>query len=149
MSNRITPEIRALVGRKHGPYRVRVEQGAIEKFADAIGDDNPAYRGPDAVAPPTFPTSFRPGDAYPDLPPDFGDVGLHASQVYELERPIRAGDELDVSFTIVDITEKSGRTGDLVFVEREVRVHRRARRLARRRRQVGVAPAVQELKERR
>ena len=55
MSTRITPEIRALVGRKHGPYRVRVEQGAIEKFADAIGDDNPAYRGPDAVAPPTFP----------------------------------------------------------------------------------------------
>ncbi|MYA97492.1 MAG: MaoC family dehydratase [Nitrospinae bacterium] len=119
MSNRITPEIRALVGRKHGPYRVRVEQGAIEKFADAIGDDNPAYRGIDAIAPPTFPTTFRPGDAYPDLPPDFGDVGLHASQVYEVERPIRAGDELDVSFTIVDITEKSGRTGDLVFVERE------------------------------
>ena len=119
MSTRITPEIRALVGRKHGPYRVRVEQGAIEKFADAIGDDNPAYRGPDAVAPPTFPTTFRPKDAYPDLPLDFGDVGLHASQVYEVERPIRASDELDVSFTIVDITEKSGRTGDLVFVERE------------------------------
>lgn len=119
MNQRITPEIRALVGRRHGPFRVRVEQGAIEKFADAIGDDSPDYRGPDAVAPPTFPTSFRSKDAYPDLPPDFGDVGLHASQVYEVERPIRAGDELDVSFTIVDITEKSGRTGDLVFVERE------------------------------
>ena len=46
-------------------------------------------------------------------------MGLHASQTYEVERPIRAGDELDVSFTIVDITEKSGRSGDLVFVERE------------------------------
>ena len=55
MSKRITPEIRALVGRKHGPYRVKVEQGAIEKFADAIGDPNPAYRGVDAIAPPTFP----------------------------------------------------------------------------------------------
>ena len=57
MSQRITPEIRALVGRKHGPYRVKVEQGAIEKFADAIGDPNPAYRGADAIAPPTFPTT--------------------------------------------------------------------------------------------
>ena len=40
-------------------------------------------------------------------------------RVYEVERPIRAGDELDVSFTILGITEKSGRSGDLVFVERE------------------------------
>ena len=119
MSGRITPEIRALVGRRHGPYRVRVEQGAIEKFADAIGDPNPAYRGPRAIAPPTFPTTFRPKDAYPDLPPDFGDVGLHASQVYEFDRPLRAGDELEVSFTIRSVTEKPGRSGDLVFIERE------------------------------
>ncbi len=119
MSRRITPQIRSLVGRRHGPYRVRVERGAIEKFADAIGDPNPAYRGPEAIAPPTFPTTFRPGDAYPDLPADFGDVGLHASQAYEFSRPLRAGDALDVSFTIVDVTEKTGRSGDLVFIERE------------------------------
>ncbi len=118
MSKRITPGIRALVGQKHGPFRVRVEQGAIEKFADAIGDPNPAYRGPEALAPPTFPTTFRPKDAYPDVPADFGDVGLHASQTYEFDRPLRAGDEVDVSFTITDISEKSGRSGDLVFVER-------------------------------
>ncbi len=119
MSGRITPEILSLVGRKHGPYRVRVERGAIEKFADAIGDPSPAYRGPQAIAPPTFPATFRPEDTYPDVPADFGDVGLHASQTYEVERPLRAGDELDVSFTIVRITEKSGRSGDLVLIERE------------------------------
>ena len=35
------------------------------------------------------------------------------------DRPLRARDVLDVSFTIKDIYEKSGRSGDLVFVERE------------------------------
>jgi acyl dehydratase len=119
MTSRITPEVQALIGQTHGPFRVIIEAGAIRKFADAIGDPNPAYRGPDAVAPPTFPTTFRPEGPYPDLPVDYGDVGLHASQTYEFDRPLRAGDELDVSFTIVNIYEKSGRSGDLVFVERE------------------------------
>ncbi|MBT3352274.1 MAG: MaoC family dehydratase [Nitrospinaceae bacterium] len=117
--SRITPEIENLVGQKHGPFRITIEAGAIRKFADAIGDSNPAYRGPDAIAPPTFPTTFRPDDAYPDVPTDYGDVGLHASQCYEFERPLRAGDEIDASFTIVKIYEKSGRSGDLVFLERE------------------------------
>ncbi len=119
MATRITPEIQALVGQKHGPFRVTVEAGAIRKFADAIGDPNPAYRGPGAIAPPTFPTTFRPEDTYPGLPDDFGDVGLHASQCYEFDRPLRAGDALDVSFTITAIYEKSGRSGNLVFIERE------------------------------
>ncbi len=118
MSSRITPEVQALVGQTHGPFRVTVEAGAIRKFAGAIGDPNPAYRGPDALAPPTFPTTFRPEGPYPDLPPDYGDVGLHASQTYEFDRPLRAGDAIDASFTVVDIYEKSGRSGDLVFVER-------------------------------
>ena len=119
MTSRITPEVAALAGKKHGPFRVRVEAGAIRKFDDAVGDPNPAYRGEDAIAPPTFATTFRPEGAYPDVPADFGDVGLHASQCYELDRPLRAGDVLDVSFTIMNIYEKSGRSGDLVFVERE------------------------------
>ncbi len=119
MTHRITPEVQSLVGKKHGPFRVFVEAGAIAKFADAIGDPNPAYRRPGAIAPPTFPTTFRPEGPYPDVPVDFGDVGLHASQRYEFDRPLRAGDALDVSFTIASIHEKSGRSGDLVFIERE------------------------------
>lgn len=119
MSSRITPEIEALVGMKHGPFRVHIEAGAIRRFADAIGDPNPSYRSENAIAPPTFATTFRPETPYPDLPAKFGDVGLHASQCYEFDRPIRAGDVLDVCFTIKDIYEKSGRSGDLVFIERE------------------------------
>ncbi|MBI3127045.1 MAG: MaoC family dehydratase N-terminal domain-containing protein [Candidatus Tectomicrobia bacterium] len=118
MPNRITPGIAALKGRTHGPYRVAVEAGAIRRFAEAIGDPSPAYRGESPIVPPTFPATFRPEGDYPDVPADFGDVGLHASQSYEFERPLRAGDVLDVSFTVTDIYEKGGRSGDLVFIER-------------------------------
>jgi len=120
MTSRITPEVQNLVGEKYGPFRVNVEAGAIRKFADSIGDPNPNYRKSDAVAPPTFPTTFRPESPYPELPADFGDVGLHASQAYEFDRPIRAGDSIDVSITISSIYEKRGRSGDLVFIERKI-----------------------------
>src|SRR5262245_62069066 len=44
-----------MVGRSYSAaesYQVGREK--IREFADAIGDPNPAYRGDDAVAPPTF-----------------------------------------------------------------------------------------------
>ena len=34
--------------------RFPIEEGHVLAFARAIGDGNPAYRGPDAAAPPTF-----------------------------------------------------------------------------------------------
>ena len=45
----------SMVGRSYPapePYQVGREK--IREFADAIGDPNPAYRGDDAIAPPTF-----------------------------------------------------------------------------------------------
>ena len=65
---------RSLIGTSAAPYEVEVEKGAIRKFALAIGDDNPLYFDrdyavrhgyDDILAPPTFPTCFRP----PEDPP--------------------------------------------------------------------------------
>jgi hypothetical protein len=39
------------------PWEVVVERGKIAEFADSMLCDDPAYRGPDAVIPPTFLTS--------------------------------------------------------------------------------------------
>jgi hypothetical protein len=41
------------------PWEVVVERGKIAEFADSMLCDDPAYRGPDAVIPPTFLTSVR------------------------------------------------------------------------------------------
>ncbi len=60
---------RSLIGQFAAPFDVEIERGAIRKFADAIGDPDRRYRDvayarslghPDLVAPPTYPTCFRP-----------------------------------------------------------------------------------------
>ncbi len=56
-----------LVGRRSNTVSNWVERGAVRKFAQAIGDDNPLYYDEDAaqqsrygrlIAPPTFPITF-------------------------------------------------------------------------------------------
>lgn len=84
------------------PYLVT--QGKIAEFASALGDDNPAYRGVDAVAPPTF-AAVLAAEAWGAL---FGDAELdlqlkrtiHYDQRFAWSRPLRAGDEVTARLTI-------------------------------------------------
>ena|SRR5438270_7418836 len=106
-----------LIGTASEPHTFEVEQGAIVKLADAIGDPQPAYRE-GVAAPPTFPTTFRfaiPGLADVD-PARF----LHGEQEYEYARPIRAGDRITCIARIADVREKETRVGKATFVIAEV-----------------------------
>ncbi len=105
----------ALVGQTSEPATIEVERGAIRKFAEAIGDPNPAYRSGD-VAPPTFPTTFRARLPNVDLP-----IArlLHGGEEYVYERPIRAGDRLTCVERIVDTYVKTGNSGTLNFLVTE------------------------------
>ena len=93
------------------PYEVGLEK--IREFADAVGDDNPAYRDreaaramghPDVIAPPTFPflLTFRASRALiedPALGIDYSRV-VHGEQRFAAARPVRAGDSLTVTVTL-------------------------------------------------
>ncbi len=75
-----------------------VTPASIAEFAGAIGDPDPAYRGDDAIAPPTYLTKLNfiygpqmMGD--PELGLNYAMV-VHGSQEYEFTRPVRAGDRL-------------------------------------------------------
>ena len=77
---------------------IPVTQQSIEEFADAIGDPNPAFRGANAVAPPTYLTklNFIYGPAMmadPELGLNYAFV-VHGTQEYEYARPVRAGDTI-------------------------------------------------------
>ena len=96
------------------PWDVVVERGKIAEFADAMLDDDPAYRGPDAIVPPTFLTS-----AARWAPPGVRvNVGfdrkrlLHGEQEYTFHGAVpQAGDELTARERIVERYSKPGKRG--------------------------------------
>ena len=125
--------------------RFPIEEGHIAAFARSIGDANPAYYGPDAIAPPTFVQASAQWDPDYPLRPKIGGTwwgsgrepggaaafgggqslggggrgtGLHAEQHYEYARPVRVGDVLTATTRPGKTWEKEGRrAGKLVFSE--------------------------------
>jgi acyl dehydratase len=104
----------SFVGREYPlttPYEVGREK--IREFADAIGDPNPIYRDPaaaqalghpDVIAPPTFPVVLSlPASSVvvrdPELGADFSRL-VHGEQRFVYQRPVRAGDVLQVRSTL-------------------------------------------------
>jgi acyl dehydratase len=125
---------KSVIGKEYPPYPVTVERGRIKDFARAIGDLNPFYLDDaigrasewgDVIAPPTFGTSFRDEGGSAAFLKELGvDIGriLHGEQEFELHRQMRPGETYLCRTKVVDITEKSGRSGAMAFVTRETAV---------------------------
>lgn len=96
------------------PVKNVVEQGAVRKFADAIGDASPLYRDADFAAttrrkrvqaPPTFACTFDYG-TLPDV--SFAEAGLiHGEQSFQFARPLFVGDELWCSQRLAGVTTRT------------------------------------------
>jgi acyl dehydratase len=115
---------RSVLGVESAPIRYDVEKGAIRKFVEAIGDEDPIYRDEQAaqaagfmtiVAPPTFLCTFR-AQELPDLKITFGRVRLNGGNAYEYYKPVYAGDTITVTAKYANVSERTGRTGSMVFV---------------------------------
>ena len=115
-----TDGMRQAVGVESVPKTHLVEAGAIRKFADAIGDPNPAYRGDAAVAPPTFLRSLDAGPPTIAFESPYPDV-LDGGSEWRYFRPVRAGNRITVTETLVDVAEKSGRLGPMLLTTWETR----------------------------
>ncbi len=92
-----------------------VEKGAIVRLAEAIGDDNPAYRE-GSIAPPTFPTTFNFRLPIPSLRTIDPARFIHGEQEYVYERPLRAGESVTCQAKIANVTEKETKLGTARFV---------------------------------
>lgn len=112
-SSIITPAMEAAIGVASERKTATIERGAIQRFAEAIGDTNPAY--PD-VAPPTFLRSL--GRATPDLP-DAGTVPrvLDGASEWHYGPPVRPGDVIDVTTKLDSLREREGRLGPMLIAE--------------------------------
>jgi N-terminal half of MaoC dehydratase len=125
---------KGVIGKESPPFAVTVERGRIKAFAQAIGDDNAMYLDDrvgqasewgDIIAPPTFATTFRDEGGseafFRDLGIDISRV-LHGEQEFEMVRPIQPGHTYLCRSRIVDIYEKSGKSGPMAFVRRETAI---------------------------
>ena len=119
---------RSVLRVESSPISYEVEKGAIRKFAEAIGDEDPMYYDEQAaqalgfkslVAPPTFLCTFR-AQELPDLKIQFGRVRLNGGNEYEYFQPIYAGDTISVTAKYADVAERTGRTGSMVFIITEL-----------------------------
>lgn len=104
----------APVGTRGREFEVVVEQGKIAEFAAVMQCADPAYRGPDAIVPPTFLASaaqWRPDEARVDVGFDRRRL-LHGEQEYVFHGPPPpAGQRLTAVERVVDRFAKPGRRG--------------------------------------
>ena len=121
----LTEEMRQqAIGLEGPPTTTEVEKGAIIKFAQAIGDDNPVFNDEEAarethyggiIAPPTFLRSVD--SSRPVLPFDFPfNRRLDGGSEWEYFEPIRSGDRITAVARIEDISERTGRLGLMVIM---------------------------------
>lgn len=120
---------RALIGSSVAPFSVEVEKGAIRRFAEAIGENTEIYFDEafarslgylGLVAPPTFPTTFRP----PAKPAwirglDEGRF-LAGEQGFRYRRPILAGDRLQCELRLTDVQDKRSSKGDMELIVQDL-----------------------------
>ncbi len=130
---------RALVGKEYPAFVVTAERGKIKAFARAIGDLNQHYTDDDVggasawgdiIAPPTFAITFRDETAdaaalLRDLGVDIGRV-LHGEQEFEIHRQIRPGETFTCRTKVIDIQDKTGKSGPIALVTRETVIVDRA-----------------------
>ncbi|MGW7263148.1 bifunctional MaoC family dehydratase N-terminal/OB-fold nucleic acid binding domain-containing protein [Streptomyces sp. NPDC054842] len=140
VSEEFTVRLKAYEGRPAaatGLGRDPVNAPMIRHWCEAMGDENPAYRGPDAVAPPTMlqvwtmaGLSGRAGraGAYDELLGLLDDAGCTAVVATDCEqeylRPLRPGDEITFDAVIESVSERKTTrlgTGHFVTTRMDVR----------------------------
>lgn len=118
-------EMEKLVGLESAPVTYDVEKGHVKRFAEAIGDTNPAYKDEEAakkgrhgalIAPPTFCRALFSGslpDAQAKTP--YKRV-LDGGSEWEYFEPVRVGDKVSVTAKYGGFKLRQGSMGEMLFV---------------------------------
>lgn len=116
----LTDEMREQsIGVESEPVSMVIEQGHIARFAEAIGDDNPAYTvgTPETggiVAPPTFLRAMR--GIRPDLPFEIPfERLLDGGSDWEYFEHVRPGDTISAVGRVEDLRERTGSIGQMII----------------------------------
>ena len=130
----ITDELKKMIGVPSEPVIFKIEEGAIQRYAQAIGDPNPLFNDIDyarkskfgrMICPPGFTgwpvkTGFSIFNLVDSMikagaPPRLLDGGVE----YEFLEPVGAGDTLIATVKVVNITERETKMGKTMFTKIE------------------------------
>ncbi len=129
----ITKEMKDAIGVESDPVVYKIEEGAILRFAEAIGDTNPIFNDQNEasktkyggiVAPPTFLRSI----AHVKAPEPKVQVkspypaNVDGGSEWEYFEPIKVGDTITATSYLADINErKGGKFGSMLIMVRETK----------------------------
>ena len=125
----ITDELTNAIGVESEPVTHEVERGAVIRFAEAIDDPNPVYQDEVAarkshhggiIAPPTFFRSLPPGPPRVNVQSPLPRT-LDGGSEWAFFGPVRVGDRITVTNRLVDVAQRAGRLGPMIFMSRETR----------------------------
>ncbi len=107
------------LGVESEPISMDIEKGHVARFAEAIGDHNPAYtegtpQSGGIIAPPTFLRAMH--AVRPALPFDVPFVRLlDGGSDWEYFESVRAGDTITAVGRLEDIRERTGSIGQMLI----------------------------------
>ena len=107
------------IGVESEPVAMAIEPGHVARFAEAIGDDNPAYTEgtPETggiIAPPTFLRAMR--GIRPELPFESPFTRLlDGGSDWEYFEHVRPGDTITAIGRVEDIRERTGSIGQMLI----------------------------------
>lgn len=118
---------RKAIGKEGKPSVIQIERRMVQRFLDAIGDQNPlwqdedyarktAYKG--TIVPPMMlvTSMMSGGGTRPELPPTPLTRILDGGGEWEFFAPIRVGDALTTSTRLKNIRETEGRLGKMLIL---------------------------------
>ena len=105
--------IKTRIGVDGPPVTAPVEAGHVRRFAEAIGDSNPRW---EKEAPPTFLVALAPVSLHVSDAEDYGQGWLNGGKRFEYFGPVMIGDQITARGRIVDVYDKAGSSGNLLFI---------------------------------
>ena len=112
----VVERARARIGTEGGRRETVVEAGHLRRFCEAIGDANPRWQ---VEAPPTFLVAISSETL--DLPEAlaYGKGWLNGGDSFRHREAVRVGDTIAAVTRLVDVFEKQGATGAMLFLVSE------------------------------
>ena len=91
----------------------KVEAGHVRRFVEAIGDSDPRWT---KEAPPTYLVALAPVSAHADEAEEWGKGWLNGGNRFEYLAPVMIGDEITARGRVIDVYDRSGSSGDMLFI---------------------------------